>query len=205
MEQTENTKAQKRNISLYATFYLIIILWAVFGVQQLFHLNFEQFGIIPRTKQGLIGIIFAPFIHANIEHIAYNTIPLFTLSLILALLKPKGGIWIWWLLSVTTGLLVWIFARGNAVHIGASGVIFALIGFLITYGIFRRSLGSIITTIVIAALYGSFLWGILPTKSWISWESHLLGLVNGLFWGIIWGKNDRKKALITKLAEQTNT
>ncbi len=204
MQAEKFEKKRKKNISLTATFYLIVVIWIIFGIQQVFHLNFTQLGIIPRTKEGLWGILFAPFLHGNLSHIAYNTIPLFVLTLILALMKPRGGIWIWLILSVSTGLLVWAFARGNAIHIGSSGVIFALIGFLITYGIFRRSFWSIIITIVIAALYGSFLWGVIPSEPWISWESHLFGLIAGAFWGIIWGRSDRKRALIAKLADQAD-
>ncbi len=195
------TKVKKRNISLEASLYLIVIIWAIFGVQQLLHIDMAKLGIIPRQKAGLWGIFFAPFIHANLQHILYNTIPLFVLSLILALLKPRSGIWIWFLLDITTGLAVWLFARGDSVHIGASGVIFALIGFIFTYGIFRRSAGSIIAAILIAALYGSLLWGILPTKTWISWESHLFGLISGLFWGFVWGRADRKKIQALKQKE----
>ncbi len=200
--QLEQT-SRKKNISLAATFYLIVLIWLIFGVQQLFHLNFARYGIIPRQTQGLWGIIFAPFIHASLQHIAYNTIPLFVLSLILALLKPRAGIIIWWILSITTGIGVWLFARGNSTHIGSSGVIFALIGFLLAYGIFRRSLVSILVTILVAAIYGGFLWGILPSKPWISWESHLSGVISGILWGIIWGRSDRRRALIRKLDEAT--
>ena len=200
----DDEKKRNRNISLLAAFYLIVIIWGIFGIQSLFHLHFERFGILPRTKQGLIGIVFAPFIHDNLQHIAYNTVALFIFSFILALLKPRAGILIWWILAIVTDTLVWIFARGNAVHIGASGVIFAEIGFIFAYGIFRRSFWSILVAILVGAAYGGALWGILPQQPGISWESHLFGLLTGLLIGMIWGKSDRKKALVEKLAEQTN-
>ncbi len=200
----DEKKERKRNISLLATFYLIVIIWAIFGIQSLFHLHFERFGILPRTKEGLWGIVLAPFLHANLEHITYNTVALFILSFILALLKPRAGIWIWWILAVVTDTLVWIFARGNAVHIGASGVIFAEIGFIVAYGIFRRSIWSILVAILVGAAYGGALWGILPQQPGISWESHLFGLLTGLVVGMLWGRADRRRALLQKLAEQAN-
>ncbi len=180
-----------------AVFYMIVIMWLIFAADQLLPYDFTQFGIEPRTKKGLIGIIFAPFLHANLQHIAYNTIPLFILSMVLAVSYPRRAVSSWILISLTTGTLVWLFAR-HAIHIGASGVIFGLLGFLVVYGLFRRSVGSILISIAVAAAYGAYLYGIIPADQRVSWESHVFGLLSGAFWGYIFGKKDRQKVLLRK-------
>ncbi len=173
---------------------IILAMWAVFGLQSLFGLDFSKYGILPRNEKGLIGIVLAPFIHSNIEHIAYNTVAFVLIALVLALSYPRKFIWVFLVSMISTDLLVWLFAR-SAYHVGISGVIFALVGFMIAYGIARRSVGAIILSVVIGIVYGSFLYGVIPSAKWISWESHLFGLISGILWGIVWGVSDRRRSL----------
>jgi membrane associated rhomboid family serine protease len=79
-----------------------------------------------------------------------------------------------------TNILVWMFARGNANHLGASGLIYGLAFFLIFFGFFRRDFLSIIVSIVVLLLYGGVFWGVLPTDPVVSWESHLAGALVGI-------------------------
>lgn len=178
---------------------IVLAMWAVFALQSLLGFDFTKYGILPRQKQGLLGIIVAPFIHSSVEHIGYNTLALVFVSLILALSYPKKFIWGFWALMLTTDILVWLFAR-SAYHIGCSGVVFALIGFTFAYGIARRSVLSIILSIIVGAIYGGILYGILPLDKNISWESHLFGLLSGIAWGIVWGSIDFNKAKEQKLS-----
>ncbi len=74
------------------------------------------------------------------------------------------------------------------VHVGASGVIFSLIGFLMASGIFRMKFKAIIIAVIIAVVYGGVLWGMLPSKPWISWEGHLFGFIAGIILAWIFRK-----------------
>ena len=84
------------------------------------------------------------------------------------------------MIYVLTGLAVWIFGR-RVFHIGASGVVYGLVSFVFWMGIFRRSLKSIILALIVTVLYSGYFLGILPNQEGISWESHLLGGIVGIF------------------------
>ena len=196
----QRKKTSPRWIALQMLAGIVLAMWVIFALQSFFGFDFSKYGIYPRSKQGLIGIIFAPFIHSNIEHIGYNTLALVFVALILALSYPKKFIWGFWVLLLTTDLLVWIFAR-PAYHVGCSGLVFALIGFTFAYGVARRSALSIILAIVVGAIYGGLLYGVLPLQKNVSWESHLLGLASGIVWGALWGGIDYKKAREQKVKQ----
>ncbi len=168
------------------------IMWLVFLADFILPGDFNNMGITPRTVKGLFGIIFAPFLHAGIYHIVSNTIPIFVLTLVLSIFYEKIAIKVWILSAIIGGALVWLISFRNATHVGASGVIFSLIGFLLASGIFRKSFKSIIIGVIIFIFYGGTLWGVLPTNPWISWEGHLFGLIAGVFLAYIFRKEELK-------------
>ncbi|MEK7256482.1 MAG: rhomboid family intramembrane serine protease, partial [Bacteroidota bacterium] len=84
------------------------------------------------------------------------------------------------MIYVLTGVAVWLFGR-RVYHIGASGVVYGLVSFVFWSGVFRRSLKSIILALIVTFLYSSYFLGILPNQDGISWESHLLGGLVGIF------------------------
>ena len=143
-------------------------------------LNIKQFGIRPRTVNGLAGIIFSPFLHLNWAHLISNTIPLLILVFVILQFYNKLFLKVSIFSILVGGFAVWLFGRSGTNHIGASGVIFAYIGFLLFSGIFRRSLKSILIAVVIIILYGgALLRGIIPGQQGVSWEGHLFGAVAG--------------------------
>jgi len=79
-----------------------------------------------------------------------------------------------------TGIWVWVAARPSY-HIGASGVIYGLAFFLFFSGIFRKDPRSLALSLLVSFLYGSMVWGVLPIKEGMSWESHLFGALAGTF------------------------
>jgi membrane associated rhomboid family serine protease len=142
--------------------------------------SLDRFGIRPRTDEGLLGILLAPFLHGGLPHLIANSVPLFLLGW-LVLLRGVGTF-----LAVTAitvllgGLGVWLFAGPNTIHIGASGLIFGYLGYLLLRGYFERSVGSILIALVVGALYGGALWGVLPSRPGVSWEGHLFGFLAGI-------------------------
>ncbi len=163
-----------------ATFIVAFIgvIWAVFVVSR-FIPSLDYYGVVPRTLRGLAGIPAMPFLHKDLHHILGNTFPLFILLVFLAGSRARP----WQViveLVLLGGLLLWLFGRPR-VHIGASGLVFALIAFLIVSGFLEKRLVSLAVAVVVGFIYGgTLISGILPRfKSYISWEGHLCCAVAG--------------------------
>ncbi len=164
-------------------FILVALIWIVEIVNLFLGNRLVSFGILPRSFTGLIGIPLAPLLHGGIWHAVSNTIPL----LILGSLTLVGGKKMFWETTVNvtllSGALVWIFAR-EAYHVGASGLVFGYFGVILARAAMERSIIAIAIAMVTVMAYGGLLWGILPLRSYISFESHLFGLIAGI--AIVW-------------------
>ena len=158
---------------------LTAVCWLVFLVNNLiFKGHFDQYGITPRQVSSLPGIIYAPFLHASYEHLAANTLPLLILGGVICG-RSKGEFVVVTVAGILLGGgLTWLFAR-NACHIGASGLIFCYFGYLASLAYFHRTFGTLCLSVVCILGYGGLVWGIVPTSTVISWESHLAGLLAG--------------------------
>jgi len=164
-------------------FVLIIVaaLWVIHVLDWIIPIQLKSFGIIPRTARGLIGIVFSPFLHANIFHLIGNTIPLLVLCILLVIFYEKIAPSVIGTVVIVGGALVWILGR-SAIHIGASGVIYGVAAFLIVYGFMSKNIISIVVSAFVVFFYGgSMLTGILPVRGFVSWESHLFSAVAGVF------------------------
>jgi membrane associated rhomboid family serine protease len=147
----------------------------------LFEIDLSRFGIYPLTVQGLPGILFSPFIHADFHHLFNNSLPLFFLSIALFYFYSEVAVKVFISTYFITGLLVWIAGR-EAWHIGASGLVYGLASFLFFSGIIRRYFRLIALSLLIVFLYGSMVWGLFPgVYKNVSWESHMLGFFSGVF------------------------
>jgi len=178
--------------SLLFPLFIVLVLWVVFLVSSILHLDLSGWGIFPRRLSGLKGIIFAPFIHGSLNHLANNTLPLFLLMAgtiyFYRDLGYKVILYIW----LMGGGWVWIAAR-PAYHIGASGIIYGLASFLFFSGILRKHIPLIAISLLVIFLYGSMIWGVFPLLEEISWESHFLGGVAGFVLAIIYRKEGPQK------------
>ena len=173
---------------------LIII---TFAAENAFDSVFYRLGIFPRHISGLIGIVFSPLIHNDLEHLLSNLSALPVLTGMLTLIHRRNYFKIFTALYLSTGILVWFFAR-ESYHIGASGIIYALASFLFFGGIIAGEKGSAAISMLTIMLYGSMIWGIFPWEEHISWESHVLGAVAGFFSAFVFVKEKPKKLLSDK-------
>ena len=163
---------------------LVAMLWAIEILDQfVFRVGLRQtldiYGIIPRHLIGLRGILFAPFLHGSFAHLIGNTVPFIALGWLIMLRETSDFFWVSLIAGFVSGLGTWIFGSPG-IHIGASGVIFGYLGYLLARGYFERSMVAIALSLFIAALYGSLIWGVLPTHIGISWEGHLFGFIGGI-------------------------
>lgn len=163
---------------------LVAIMWAVEILDQfVFRLGMRQtldiYGIMPRSVIGLRGILFAPFLHGNFAHLIGNTVPFIVLGWLIMLRETSDFLWVSLISAFVSGLGTWLFGS-SGVHIGASGVIFGYLGYLLLRGYFERSMTAIALSLFVGTLYGSLIWGILPTRIGISWEGHLFGFLGGV-------------------------
>ncbi len=188
----ESIKTDKKRLfsSLYLSTIVIVILWIVKLVEVVFQVSFAEYGLYPLKAYGLIGIITAPLIHGDFEHLAANSLSMFMLTWMLFYfyrqIAPKVFLLTW----VLTGLWVWLMAR-SSFHIGASGLVYGLAAFLFVSGLIRRNPRLMVLTLVVAFLYGSMVWGVFPEffpERNISWESHLMGFVAGTVLAIFFRK-----------------
>ncbi|MCC6411212.1 MAG: rhomboid family intramembrane serine protease [Saprospiraceae bacterium] len=166
--------------SLMFPMLLIGALWLVHILQWLGNWDPGYYGIMSRRVWGLRGIFTAPMVHGSWGHLLSNTFPLFVLTALSAYFYRKVARRAFWMIYILTGLSVWAFARPVS-HIGASGVVYGLVAFIFWNGIFRRSMRSIILAGMVVLLYSGMFFGILPDQEGISWESHLLGSLVGIF------------------------
>lgn len=169
---------------------IMLLCWSILILNTLLPVNLNQWGIVPRSSDHLRGIIFAPFLHANLTHLLSNFFPFIILAVLTGLQSAKRFLSLFTFFVVTTGLLVWLLARGNNIHIGMSGVIYALWGYLLVYGFVRRQFFSVIISLITLFFYGGLVFGVLPSTPGISFESHLLGAVVGALSGYYLAKRD---------------
>ncbi len=162
----------------------LAILWIVKLFEVALSADFTMLGIYPRTVLGSVGIFTGPLIHGDFYHLLSNSIPILILTIGLFYFYKKIAIKVFFLVYFMTGLWVWFAAR-DAFHIGASGVVYGLISFLLFSGFIRRDIPSLAISFAVMFLYGgNMLYGIIPGNSEISWESHFLGMLAGLFCAI---------------------
>ncbi|MCE7869045.1 rhomboid family intramembrane serine protease [bacterium CPR1] len=140
----------------------------------------NNFGIVPRSKDGLWGILWMPFLHGGFPHLIANTVPFALFGWLIFTRGWKQFLGVTMIASVVGGLGVWLFGAPNSVHIGASLLIYGYLGFLMAAGFFERKPLSIIISLVVGYFFWRALAGVLPGQVGISWEGHLFGFLGGV-------------------------
>ncbi len=156
------------------------ILWCINIFNWLIGSRLNVFAIVPRSPSHLIGILISPLIHANFNHLFFNSIPLFILGL--AILAREGTYafcWITLVITVLGGLGVWLFARKGR-HLGASGLISGYFGYILMTAYQDTSVVTVLLAILGIYYFGSILFGLFPTNKQVSWEAHLFGFLAGI-------------------------
>ncbi len=155
------------------------LLYLIEAVDAILPANLDNLGIQPRTAGGLDGILWAPLLHAGWSHLFANTLAV----LVFGFLAMAGGIGQWVAVTVTiwlaSGIGVWL-TGADGVTVGASGVAFGWLAFLLVRGVFNRSVGQLAVAVVLFLYWGGMLFGLLPGNPGISWQGHLFGALGGV-------------------------
>lgn len=154
--------------------FLEIVDWAILSER------LDRYGIYPRTSRGFQNILFAPFLHYGFGHLISNTVPFIVLGALVMVRRISDFFWVTAIAGIVSGLGIWTLGWPNTVHLGASGVVFGYLGYLLLRGYFERSMVSIAIALVAGFLYGGLLFGlIMPFQPGISWLGHLFGFIGG--------------------------
>ena len=167
--------AVKLSLGFVAVLWLIPLLgWG---------LDLERFGVRPRQWIGLLGILVAPLLHADFGHLVANTLPLIVLGTTMLHLYPTAAARVLPAVYLGPGIAVWLLARdGN--HIGASGLVYGLFSYVFVAGLIRRDRRALAAALLVAFMYGTLVWGVLPIRTGVSWETHLAAALIGALMAI---------------------
>ncbi len=173
----------------------VVIVWFVFWLQIKYDFDFDQNGIFPRTFSGLQGVFFSPFIHADIQHVYNNSVPLLILVAALRFFYPKQSLAVMGFGILFSGFITWLIGRPSY-HIGASGFIYVLVSFIFFKGIQTQYYRLVALSLAVVVVYGGLVWYIFPNvEERISWEGHLAGLITGFVLSLLYKAPEYQKII----------
>ncbi|MHA4850760.1 rhomboid family intramembrane serine protease [Rhodococcus sp. MSC1_016] len=157
-----------------------VLLYAIEVVDVVSGEVLERNGVLPRSVDGLWGILFAPVLHDDWNHLIGNTIPLIVLGFLVLLSGVARGLAATGIIWVIGGVGTWLTGGAFDNHIGSSILIFGWLAYLLVRGLFTRHFGQILLGVVVFVFYGGMLWGVLPSQPHVSWQGHLFGAIGGV-------------------------
>ena len=157
----------------------VALMWIAFFATIATHGALLSLGIIPRHLIGLRGILFAPFLHGSFAHLLANSIPFAMMGWFVMMRDSRHFVTVTPAAMLGSGIVAWLLGAPGSVHIGASGVIFGYLGFLMLSGWYTRSIPSIMISILVTVMWGGLVFGVLPGQMGISWQAHLGGFIGG--------------------------
>lgn len=176
--------------------WLIAAIWLAEALDTLLPVQADFWGIQARTLDGLIGIPLAPFLHADFGHVIANTVPLVLLGLLVAWRAGRQAWRVMAFIVLIGGFGVWLLAPSNVVTIGASGLVFGLLGYLLAAGVVTRRWLDVLLSVLVAVLFGGMLMGVTPfgVGTGVSWLAHMTGFAAGIAAAILFASPQRSGA-----------
>lgn len=159
---------------------LVALMWVLELVDRLTGGWLENLGIRPRELTSIPEIVTAPFLHVSWQHLIANTVPFFVLGFLLLVSGWRTWVTTTLIVIAASGLAVWLLGAPGTVTVGASGVVFGWLVYLLVRGLFTRDLAQIVIGVVVFLVYGGLLWGLVPGSAFVSWQGHLGGALGGL-------------------------
>ena len=175
----ETTKDRLYRSFRVAVGYLVVV-WVIFAVQQLWGQSALKFGVHPLDVSSLPDIITAPWLHGSLAHVASNSIPGAVFAFLIAWSSRRDVFVATAIIVLLSGAGVWLIGGVGSVHIGASGVLYGWLAYLVVRGFFSHSFGQLALGVALGLSYTGWLWGVVPTTPGVSWQYHLCGAVAGV-------------------------
>lgn len=172
---------------------VLAVMWVLEVVDQLSRGALDAFGIEPRRLDDAWTVFTAPWLHADFGHLASNSIPFAVLGALVLMDGWRRFLVTSLVVVVASGALVWLVSPTNSVTLGASGVVFGYLLYVLLRGVFTRSPGQVATGVVIFLLWGGILWGVLPQQVGVSWQAHLGGALGGVLAAVRAGDDRRER------------
>jgi len=167
--------------SLYWPAAFVLLLWIIEVAEKTLEVSWGHLlGVLPRTWEGLNGILTFPLVHGDWGHLASNSLPLLVMGTAIFYFYRPVALRVIGIIYILHGVLVFTGAR-QVFHIGASGLVYGFAIFLLVSGILRKERSLMALSMLVIFLYGGMLWGVLPIREGVSWEGHLFGALAGLF------------------------
>jgi membrane associated rhomboid family serine protease len=177
---------------------MAVVMWVVEVVDSLDSHRLDSDGIVPRSVSHLYGILAAPFLHASFAHLLGNTVPFVVLGLAIALAGAARVLAVTVIVALASGIGTWLTAPGGSVTVGASGVVFGYATYLVSRGLFDRSVSELAVGVLVGAVFGgALLWGLAPHPG-VSWEMHLFGAIGGVLAARTFGTAQRGAAAVPR-------
>jgi membrane associated rhomboid family serine protease len=169
----------KGGLLVLGGFVALLFAIELFNALMLRSLN-RTFGLRPRSADGLLDIFTFPLLHANLNHLLSNSLPLIIFGFLVFLSGLRVFLTALAFSWLGSGLTVWLIGNGG-ITVGSSGLVFGLFSFLLVRGFFNRSWRQILLAVVLFMGYGSILLGVLPfVAGYVSWQAHLGGAAGGV-------------------------
>ncbi len=204
-----DNKAERRKFlgSLIVPLLIVVVMWVVKIIEVSLNIDFGRYGVTPHTAHGLIGIFTLPFLHGSWEHLLSNSVPILVLGTALYYCYPALANRVLLITYLASGLITWCIGNPESTHIGASALVYGLNFFLISSGFIRGNRMLIVISLIMVFLYGSFIWGMIPSLAIpqnISWEGHLSGAIIGVLLAVFLRKEGPQKEVYHWEDEEDN-
>jgi membrane associated rhomboid family serine protease len=185
---SERARANFR-LALRITLGFLALLWLIELLDWALDLGPGSLGVLPRQWSGVPGILFAPLLHAGVAHLLSNSLPLLVLGTAMLYLYPASAMRVLPAIYLGPGVAVWLFGR-ESIHIGASGLVYGLVTYILVAGLIRRDRRAIAASMLVCFMYGALIWGVLPIDPTVSWETHLAAALIGLVLALVYRSLD---------------
>lgn len=170
---------------------LLGIIWVINGINWVLGNPLFLFGISPRRAWGLIGIFFSPWLHANFNHLFYNSIPLILLASGALITGWDNFLLISAIIIIVSGILIWLGGRPG-VHIGASALIMGYWAYLLALSFWLESGVALLVGFIALYYFGGLVANLFPSEDRVSWEGHVYGFMAGILaaWWVFAGQSE---------------
>ena len=193
------TRAGRLRTGLVFAIGYLVVLWGIHIINYaIFGGQLSYYGIHPLDFNGIWGIVTAPLLHDDWEHLMGNSLPGAVFCFLIGLSGRKA----WWevtlLVVLIGGLGTWLLGGPGTNHIGASSLVYGWLAYLLVRGIFNRSLIQIVLGVVLGVAYSGLVWGVLPIYEGVSWQGHLFGAIGGIVAGMTITSDDTSKQIMRR-------